>query len=141
MSKKGKTKIAATKNGPYVVYDVKNLKTSRGEDAKTSRTMVLCRCGSSKNKPFCDGSHWYVGFKDKEVTIPLEKNGDEQINEYLGNLVRKCDDFEKSMGDIQRLAVTGKSIIGPIRTTKSIISWDEILIKGAQLATIPLNDD
>ncbi len=25
---------------------------------------ALCRCGHSKNKPFCDGQHWYADFKD-----------------------------------------------------------------------------
>jgi CDGSH-type Zn-finger protein len=28
--------------------------------------IALCRCGQSKNKPFCDGSHWYVKFADEK---------------------------------------------------------------------------
>ena len=27
---------------------------------------ALCRCGLSKNKPFCDGTHWYAQFSDPD---------------------------------------------------------------------------
>jgi CDGSH-type Zn-finger protein len=34
-----------------------------GESASREH-YTLCRCGASKNKPFCDGSHWGAGFRD-----------------------------------------------------------------------------
>jgi len=35
-----------------------------GEEVSTEHC-TLCRCGSSKNKPFCDGTHSDIGFKDE----------------------------------------------------------------------------
>ncbi len=50
--------------GPYFVTGaVKLLDTARGEGASLEH-YALCRCGHSKNKPFCDGTHWYVDFGD-----------------------------------------------------------------------------
>jgi glutamate synthase domain-containing protein 2/rubredoxin len=51
------------------------------------------------------------------------------------------DDFETYMADICTMAETGQSIIEPMRTRKVSFSWDDILIKGAQLAKIPLNHE
>lgn len=45
------------------------------------------------------------------------------------------------MADIHAMATTGKSIIEPMQSRKPVISWDDILIQGAQLAKIPLNKD
>lgn len=66
---KKKPVIEPTKNGPYKVQGLENFKNSRGEDIETKPVMFLCRCGESKNKPFCDGTHAKVGFSD-------EKDGD-----------------------------------------------------------------
>jgi CDGSH-type Zn-finger protein len=33
--------------------------------------VTLCRCGQSKNKPFCDGAHASVGFKDESAPVSL----------------------------------------------------------------------
>ena len=53
---------------------------------------------------------------------------------------RTSDELEEYMADIHAMAETGKSVIEPMRTKKPVVSWDDILIKGAQLARIPLND-
>ena len=58
--------ITIKKNGPYVVSGVYELTNSKGEHLHTKDNMHLCRCGHSKNKPFCDDSHKLVGFKDEK---------------------------------------------------------------------------
>lgn len=53
-------------NGPYVVKGkAVLLDTVKGQGASES-LCTLCRCGASKNKPFCDGSHWQIEFKDED---------------------------------------------------------------------------
>jgi glutamate synthase domain-containing protein 2/rubredoxin len=63
------------------------------------------------------------------------------IESYLAQWRRTSDDFESTMAVIHHAAVTGTSVIEPMRSGKPVISWDEILIQGAQLATLPLNED
>ncbi len=71
-------------------------------------------------------------------TISTEKV---DMGGYLGEWRRESDHLEINMADIHRISVTGESIIEPMRTTKNVISWDDIFLKGAQLAKIPLNGD
>jgi methylamine---glutamate N-methyltransferase subunit C len=59
----------------------------------------------------------------------------------LDDYRRASDEIETTMADIHLMARTGESIIEPMRTRKPVVSWDDILIKGAQLARLPLNRD
>jgi len=59
----------------------------------------------------------------------------------LDDFRRASDELETHMADIHRMAQTGESIIEPMRSRQPVVSWDDILIKGAQLARLPLNRD
>lgn len=56
--------IAIAKDGPYHVTGNVELVGVAGSEGVSRERYTLCRCGASKNKPFCDGSHWDAGFKD-----------------------------------------------------------------------------
>lgn len=74
-------KITVTKNGPYIVTggvplsvreicnDDEGYGRSWQETKKypTQEQYALCRCGKSKNKPFCDGTHVNVNFNGTET--------------------------------------------------------------------------
>ena len=78
--------------------------------------------------------------KQTQLTISHVEKLD--LEAYLGEWRREADEIEEYMADIHRISNTGESIIEPMRTTKAVsLNWDDILIKGAQLARIPLDKD
>ena len=56
--------IKARANGPYKVEGPVRVIDSEGIEfvLPAGSAIVLCRCGHSRNKPFCDSSHKRVGF-------------------------------------------------------------------------------
>jgi uncharacterized Fe-S cluster protein YjdI len=58
-----KVKITVSENGPYLITGNFGLEDSVGNTLETRKTLALCRCGSSNNKPFCDGTHRKIEFK------------------------------------------------------------------------------
>lgn len=50
-------------DGPYAVTGNMEVVTGTGATIARLTAAILCRCGASKNKPFCDGSHAGIGFK------------------------------------------------------------------------------
>jgi len=57
--------IRVRKNGPYVIDDESvTVVDWNGQpyEIPAKRPVVMCRCGASQNKPFCDKSHARIGF-------------------------------------------------------------------------------
>lgn len=56
--------ICLLDKGPLMVKgNIKLVNIDENEIVTTEETTALCRCGASKNKPFCDGSHAQIDFK------------------------------------------------------------------------------
>lgn len=77
------TSIEERENGPIVVKGVESIARTDGVPVEAKPVMALCRCGSSANKPFCDGSHARVGFQSRGGTPA----GRDRILSYEGSEV------------------------------------------------------
>jgi uncharacterized Fe-S cluster protein YjdI len=56
------TIVETMPNGPLMVYGNVTVKDSEGTLTKKNNATAFCRCGSSSNKPYCDGTHKKINF-------------------------------------------------------------------------------
>ncbi len=75
-------RIQVLKNGPYLASgniplfpmtikcDCKGIPSEweKGDPLQTQPNYILCRCGQSKNKPFCDSTHIKIAFDGTEAS-------------------------------------------------------------------------
>ncbi|MEZ4739706.1 MAG: (4Fe-4S)-binding protein [Flavobacteriales bacterium] len=54
--------VEVSPDGPLMIKGSIQVKHSDGRIEEREKVTALCRCGSSSNKPFCDGSHRTNGF-------------------------------------------------------------------------------
>ena len=62
-------RIRIRDNGPFVVEGPVTIVDAEGTEFVLSAdkpAIALCRCGDSKNRPFCDGSHKECGFESAD---------------------------------------------------------------------------
>ena len=72
--------ITPKSDGPLIVEGPVRIVTPDGrelapplrKDGRPAEVIVLCRCGASGNKPFCDGSHKRTGFRDAPPAASAE---------------------------------------------------------------------
>jgi uncharacterized Fe-S cluster protein YjdI len=57
------TKVEVLKDGPLLVYGTLEVVGVDGVETPKNNTTAFCRCGASKLKPYCDGTHAQIDFK------------------------------------------------------------------------------
>ncbi len=57
-------------DGPHHLRGVIEVRDDSGRELARETRMALCRCGASRNKPYCDNSHVGSGFKDEGTCSP-----------------------------------------------------------------------
>lgn len=62
----GNIEIKTVTDGPLVFTGRFELVDGKGDSDSIRENAALCRCGQSKNKPFCDGTHNQIGFKSDQ---------------------------------------------------------------------------
>jgi uncharacterized Fe-S cluster protein YjdI len=58
------TIVQVMRNGPLIIYGNIKIKDADGIETRKTTGTAFCRCGSSKTNPYCDGTHYEVGFKE-----------------------------------------------------------------------------
>jgi len=94
--------------------------------------------------PVCDSPKNYFSKTDETESAP-DPHDDKAVAgtdaPALIDLQKTMAEAEPYFADIQEIARSSRTVDEPMRTKAPVISWDEILIKGAQLARTPLNHE
>jgi len=57
-------RVQVAADGPLYVRGALELRQAGQDTGRADTRMALCRCGASRNRPFCDDSHVGIGFAD-----------------------------------------------------------------------------
>ena len=104
--------ITVVANGPYLVFGkppIREYFIMRNEEGYASHykegkefspagePAAICRCGHSKNSPFCDGSHMHAQW-NPALTAPVDDEILDRAREYGGPMVSITDNDEFCVG-------------------------------------------
>jgi len=127
-------------DGPVKIYQCSvcgHLYDERKQDCSFIKLDAEWQC------PVCGAPKYaFHTAEDRKNTVENSvRMGESGPLAYPEDFARSADDMESKMSLIHHMAVTGESLIEPMRTKLPVISWDDIMIMGAQLAPIPLDED
>jgi CDGSH-type Zn-finger protein/truncated hemoglobin YjbI len=79
--------IQVALDGPYLVTGAERVRNWLGESIELPPVAALCRCGESKIKPYCDGSHAEAGFTGEKDPKRVE----DRLDSYVGQQITILD--------------------------------------------------
>ena len=82
------TKVTPVRDGPLIVVGEIEVRREDGSLERLPRA-TLCRCGSSRNKPFCDNQHLAIGFRAPGVPYKIHLS---PVRPRLREPISKADD-------------------------------------------------
>jgi CDGSH-type Zn-finger protein len=130
--------VRVTENGPYVVTGsvplaIQAIAADAAGDSvgwdelrrfDDQESYALCRCGQSRNKPYCDGSHRVAGFDGTEKADPRP---------YLEQAV-EADGPDAALTDVKRLCAGARFCHPAAGTVWQALQFDrELLLRETAL--------
>lgn len=100
-------KIDVLVNGPYIVDGLDELTNSKDKILESEGKVALCRCGTSENKPYCDGAHKRIGFEstvEKGESDASAENGERKICVLHNGPLEVSNAIELMVNDDMNLA-------------------------------------
>ena len=120
-------------DGPYDIQGSIQLIDHADNVPESEEHYTLCRCGASKNKPFCDGTHWYLEYDQKHTKENIADKLSPQYNPDRGN--------SRKQRIVEQLRDEGKSRISSMGTEEEFPTLDTVKFRAAQLNRFPKNED
>ena len=77
------SRIRLVRNGPYLATNATGLLDHLGQPGPLRPQLALCRCGASKLKPLCDGTHAANGFDDAKDPNRVPDRRDTYIGQQV----------------------------------------------------------
>jgi CDGSH-type Zn-finger protein len=123
-----KPTIEPLANGPYLVKNLRVFTNSEGKAIETQPKMLLCRCGASNNKPFCDSSHLEISFRSDKSDDRVP----DRVDDYIGKEItihdnrgvcahaHFCTDNSPAVFDIKKKPWVNPDATDPEETVRTI---------------------
>jgi CDGSH-type Zn-finger protein len=78
--------IVPYQDGPYLVRGPVVLRDQEGHTISVGRrTVALCRCGKSRTRPFCDGTHQVIRFRAESAPEGVPASGGDTPPPHAGD--------------------------------------------------------